>query len=353
MDRYTPTLKVVGARQIEQWLERHPQDTFDLVRDTYRSHGSGKTVNPDSYFLRFPGNDRSRIIALPASLEDDDPVAGIKWISSFPQNLERGIDRASALLILNDRETGYPTACLEGSAISAARTAASAIVAAHYLHPERRSIRQLGIVGCGPIALATLSLLVRLGWEIGLLLVADLCAERARLFREKCGALGVASAAADCAETVRTSDMVLFATSAGAPHVDDAGWFAHCPTVLHLSLRDLAPAVILSAQNFADDIGHCMKAATSVDLTSREVGHRRFMAGDITDLIDARVKPDLSRARIFSPFGMGVLDLALARAITRSLRKEDAVVIDDFFPSPYIDRRDPVAPAEKGMGRRL
>ena len=59
-------------------------------------------------------------------LRGEPGVAGIKWIGSFPDNVARNVPRASAVLLLNDFETGYPFACLEAAQISAARTAASA-----------------------------------------------------------------------------------------------------------------------------------------------------------------------------------------------------------------------------------
>ena len=103
---------------------------IDVVGRTYLLHHDRQSVNPDSYFLRFPTKPDARVIALPAYLGGDVDTIGIKWIASFPGNVQRGMPRASAVLLLNDYETGYPVACLEAAAISAARTAASAALAA-------------------------------------------------------------------------------------------------------------------------------------------------------------------------------------------------------------------------------
>jgi ornithine cyclodeaminase len=331
-----PSLKVIGSNLIEAWLNAHPQRVFDLVKDVYVTHAEGKTVNPDSYFLRFPDSDKNRIIALPASIEGDDAVAGIKWIASFPENVERGLDRASALLILNDRLTGYPRACMEGSAISAARTAASAAVGAQYLHPTPKQVKQLGVIGCGPIAFRTVTLLVQLGWHIDGLNLTDLSEERARLFQRKCEKFGIPCVISELRETIQQSEMILFATSAISPTITNLEWFAHSPTILHMSLRDLAPEIILVSQNVADDVEHCLKAKTSLDLAYQQSGHKQFIDGDIVAVMDGRIVPDASRPRVFSPFGMGVLDLALAREMLHTISDTDAVTVEDFYPAPYV-----------------
>src|SRR6476660_8806094 len=108
-----------------------------MVETTYRLHCAGDSVNPPSYFLRFPDRPSSRIIALPASIGGQVRVDGVKWISSFPSNVSVGVPRASAVLILNDHDTGYPFACLESSIVSATRTAASAALAADWLCASR------------------------------------------------------------------------------------------------------------------------------------------------------------------------------------------------------------------------
>lgn len=332
----TPSFKVIGAPAIKDWIARHPQQLFDIVKNAYVLHAKAQAINPDSYFLRFPSEQKNRIIALPASLEDQEPMAGIKWIASFPDNIDTGLDRASAVLIINDRKTGYPRACFEGSVISAGRTAASAAVGAQYLHPTPGRINRLCVVGCGLIAFQTIELLVRLGWKIGCLSVVDTSAQRSNRFAGKCReAFGLDADVDFLARAVPQSDMVLFSTSAGTPHVLDPTMFRHAPTVLHMSLRDLAPEVILAGQNVVDDIDHCLKAQTSLHLTEQQLGTRSFVAGNAADLIDGRIAPDPKRMRIFSPFGMGILDLAVARAILTGTDEADMGAIPDFFPVPY------------------
>src|ERR1700729_4041332 len=138
-DAMVPPFAVISGGQVQAALQGRERQITELVEATYRLHSAGDSVNPPSYFLQFPDRPASRIIALPASIGGQVRVDGIKWISSFPDNVAAGIPRASAVLILNDHDTGYPFACIEGSIISATRTAASAAVAADWLSRGRGS----------------------------------------------------------------------------------------------------------------------------------------------------------------------------------------------------------------------
>lgn len=333
---FAPSFAVIPGRQVQEILRSAERDVTRLVEEIYTTHGTGGTVNPPSYFLRFPDRPESRIIALPASLGGAAPVDGIKWISSFPGNVVGGLPRASAVLVLNDPATGYPIACLESSIISAVRTAASAALAADRLAAARGAgrPRRVGFVGAGLIARFVHTYLAGNGWEFDEIGIHDLVSEHATGFA---GYLGRADAAPvrvhDSAESlIKRCDLVVFATVAGKPHVGDPSWFAHAPLVLHLSLRDLSPEVILASTNVVDDVEHCLKAETSVHLTEQQVGNRDFLAGTLFDVITGAAAVPAGRPVVFSPFGLGVLDLGVGRFVyDRAVAAGQLDIVEDFY----------------------
>src|SRR5215204_1729065 len=66
--RSAPSFYVIPGATVKRVLDDHKQEVFDAVETAYRLHGSGQSINPDSYFLRYPDKPGSRIIALPAHL---------------------------------------------------------------------------------------------------------------------------------------------------------------------------------------------------------------------------------------------------------------------------------------------
>ncbi|MFF5362604.1 2,3-diaminopropionate biosynthesis protein SbnB [Streptomyces scabiei] len=336
-----PGFAVISGAQVQQALRGREREIVDLVESVYLLHGDGNTgdtVNPPSYFLRFPDRPSSRIIALPASLGGKVRVDGLKWISSFPENTASGLPRASAVLILNDHATGYPFACLEASVISATRTAASAALAADRLSEARRGAprpARVGFVGTGLIARYVHTFLAATDFVFEEVGVHDLSADSAAGFRgylERSGATGRVTVHDDAEDVIRASDLVVFATIAGEPHIRDPKWFAHNPLVLHVSLRDLAPEVLLASANFVDDVEHCLKADTSPHLAERLTGNRDFLDGTLHDVLTGRAAVPAGRPVVFSPFGLGVLDLAVGAHVHGEVARSGGLrVVDDFF----------------------
>jgi N-[(2S)-2-amino-2-carboxyethyl]-L-glutamate dehydrogenase len=331
----SPTFAVVSGAQVQRVLRGREQQTVELIEAAYRLHAAGDSVSPPSYFLRFGDRPSARIIALPASIGAGMQVDGLKWISSFPDNVAAGIPRASGVLILNDPGTGYPFACMEASVISATRTGALAASAADWLSRGRPRATRVGFFGTGLIARYVHTFLAATGWSFDDVGVHDLSDDSAAGFSaylKRAGARGRITVHERAEQLIRSSDLVVFATVAGRPHVGDASWFEHNPLVLHVSLRDLAPEVVLASSNFVDDVEHCLRADTSPHLAEQRTGDRRFLDGTLDDVIAGRVSVPADRPVVFSPFGLGVLDLAVGKYVyDRLAASGDLQVVGDFF----------------------
>src|SRR5438034_3670193 len=328
-------LSIINGKTVFDIIHAHRADCIEIVRNAYLAHAEGLSVNPDSYFLRFPEKPDCRIIALPAYLGNGFDVAGLKWIASYPANVERGFPRASAVLVLNNYDTGYPFAILESSIISAARTAASAALAAYWLNGQSRRAHSLGIVGTGFIARYVYDFLVDTGWEIEDVRLYDTSPAESEKFRDTACRLErhrAVTVVADAAQLVRACDLILFATVASTPHVTDATLFEHNPLVLHISLRDLAPEILLRSQNVVDDVDHVMKANTSPHLTEQRTGDRSFVTGTLAEIMLGRRSVNRNRPIIFSPFGMGILDLAVGKWVfDQAVAAGQGQRVSDFF----------------------
>lgn len=323
---------VVTGTAARDIIGRNRPQIVQEVKQTYLVHEAGDSVNPDSYFLRFPQKPDSRIIALPAYLGGEHNVAGIKWISSFPANIEDGIPRASAALLLNDFATGYPFAVLEASQISAARTAASAVLAAETL-VGRKAAAKLLVVGAGIIARNILEFFAAQEWTIGEIVVHDREEKYAQALADHATGAGFhASTTADLLPAVQSADLVVLATTAAAPYIVDPEAFHAGQVILNISLRDIGPELIVESYNVLDDVDHCMKADTSPHLAEQKYGNRDFVTGTIAQVINGGVSVGRDKPVIFSPFGLGILDLAVGALVYRIAQESgQAVEIEDFF----------------------
>ena len=328
-----PTFYVIPGSAVKSAIESHRKDVFDAVETAYRLHASRKTVNPDSYFLQYPDKPSARIIALPAHLGGEVQISGIKWISSFPENRASNLARASAVLILNDATTGYPIACIEASLISAARTGASAALAAEHISPNPFE-GTLGIVGTGVIARATVEWLLFRNWKFRKISLFDADRKEAEQFskwlREQ---HNLRTDIQDRLEgALSDASLILFTTTALKPYLADDTLLKHAPTVLHLSLRDICVNLILASQNIADDVDHCLKAGTSLHLAEIATGNRNFVSGTLVDVMEREFTLDHDRPRIFSPFGLGVLDVAVGSFVLEVAKASGtAMAMPDFF----------------------
>jgi ornithine cyclodeaminase/alanine dehydrogenase-like protein (mu-crystallin family) len=120
------------------------EEIIRVVEEAFCEKAMGRTEVPPKPGIH-PQED-AFIHAMPAYLPKIR-AAGVKWVSGFPANPERGLPYISGLLILNDTETGFPICVMDCTWITAKRTGAATAVATKHLAKEDSKV--LGILGCG------------------------------------------------------------------------------------------------------------------------------------------------------------------------------------------------------------
>jgi ornithine cyclodeaminase/alanine dehydrogenase-like protein (mu-crystallin family) len=120
-------------------------DVIGVVEHAFCEKAAGLVELPAKVGIH-PGGGDSFIDAMPAAIPGLG-AAGIKLVGAYPQNPQRGLPYVSALLVLNDPQTGVPLAIMDGTWITAMRTGAATGVAARYL--ARSDAVTVGVLGCG------------------------------------------------------------------------------------------------------------------------------------------------------------------------------------------------------------
>lgn len=149
----TTGLLYLGRQDLVALGGDRSQPYVDAITEGLALHAKDDFVQPLKPYLRWPGADHiaDRIIAMPCYVGGEKPIAGLKWIGSRQHNPSRfQLERASAVIVLNDADTNYPVAIMEGGLISGMRTAAISAVATRHL--AREGFTDVACIGCGPIA---------------------------------------------------------------------------------------------------------------------------------------------------------------------------------------------------------
>jgi ornithine cyclodeaminase len=294
---------------------------IDAVGRALTCHAEGDFVQPLKPYLRVDGaggHVADRIIAMPAHI-GSPPTSGLKWIGSKHDNpARRGLERASALIILNDPETNYPVAVMEGGLISGMRTAAVTALAARHLARDR--FRSVACVGCGTIARMQLMTLLEQFASVETLHLFDLEAAAANSLAEEISAPYPVSVrrAASAEEAVRKGEVVVTCTVTDRPYVE-FDWLRRGVFVSNVSIMDVKKGVYLKVDKLVVD---------DWDQSNREkkILHQLVQEGRLTreqlhaelgEIIVGR-KPgrESEDERILlNPMGMAIEDIACARAL--------------------------------------
>ncbi len=226
-----------------------------------------------------------------------------------------------AIVLVLDRATGQPLACLDGEAVTLRRTAAVSALAAQRL--ARPDAARLLLVGSGRLApwMARAHSALRPG--LSRIDVWGRNPQSAQSLAEELAGEGLpAQVAPDLAAAAQQADIVCCATTAQSPVVQGA-WLrpgTHLDLVgaFRPTMREVDDAAVLRARIVVDsEAGALSEAGDLVQPLAAGRLKREAIVGDLAQLLRDRLRPGLPQAdlTLFKSVGMALQDLAAARAI--------------------------------------
>lgn len=284
----------------------------DVVEDAVKSLGNRDFAQPVKPYLRYRDL-TNRIIAMPAFIGGQINMAGIKWIASFPRNIDQGIPRAHSVVILNKAETGEPVGIINTALLSILRTAAVTGLMIRYFDYERplKDVK-VGIIGWGPIGQYHFKMFTSLfGKNISKIFLYDL---------RKIDISGLDSPYKDkiviadrWEEAYEDADVFMTCTVSSAPYIGIAPKKGSLQ--LNVSLRDYKTDIFDYVKDsiIVDDWEEICREKTDIEMMHIDKG---LEAKDTKSIVDVVVNRCMKGYKddapiMFNPMGMAVFDMAV------------------------------------------
>jgi ornithine cyclodeaminase len=273
------------------------------------------TLDPGSAPLRTSvDTPRGSLLVMPAF---GDAGVGVKLVALTPANPERGLPFIQASYVLFDAETQAPQAVLDGTALTALRTAAVSGLATRYL--ARAEASRLVLFGAGVQARSHLEAMCAVRPVTDLVVVSRSPDAAEALVGEGRGrgldaASGTSGAVgeADVVCTCTTAEEPLFDGSRLAPgaHVNAVG--SYRPETRELDTETVLRArVVVETRDVA--LAEAGDLLIPIAEGAIEAGH---VAADLAETVrGAQVRRSPQDVTLFKSVGMAFEDLVVARAI--------------------------------------
>ncbi|HWK03640.1 MAG TPA: hypothetical protein VNS58_08410 [Puia sp.] len=285
---------------------------LEVLYSSIDTIGRKDFAQPVKLYLRY-GDPGDRIIAMPAFLGGETAMAGIKWIASFPGNLDKGISRAHSVTVLNEADTGIPFCLFNTNLISGIRTAGvSGIMINEYLRRKQLTRRfTIAIIGFGPIGQLHLEMISSLlKGRIDSVYLYDIRGidpdEAACLTRE------TVSICSTWEEGYEQADIVMTCTVSKSRYIDKLP--KRGSLHLNVSLRDYHPEFLEHVDFMVvDDWVEVCRENTDVEVMHKTLN---LMQADVHELAEVVCNDSLhgytdEQVIMFNPMGMAIFDIAV------------------------------------------
>lgn len=308
---------ILSEKQVQTLIDI--RELIEALEQAHIQYSMGKAVMPVRLVVPLP-DIKGRITSMPGYL-DQDKALGMKVVTYFQDNPTRGLPAILATIMLFSSETGKIIAAIDGSHITAIRTACASAMATNALANPSTAV--MGILGAGVQARAHIQALTEVRKLEQIKLYSPSGASAETIKKEMEPKVGVKIAVGKSAEeTVRDSDLVVTVTTAKAPilkpdwlkpgsHINAVG--SHRP-----DFRELDGATLARSKVVVDSREAIMAECGDVLLAIKEDS---FAANDIYGEIGevlAGVKPGRtadSEITLYKSVGIAIQDVATARLV--------------------------------------
>jgi len=288
-------------------------ETIDGIEKAVHCLETKDYAQPVKPYLRYR-DPINRFIALIAFVGGKVNLAGIKWISSFPKNIEKGLARAHAVVILNEADTGAPEAIINTAQLSIVRTASvSGLMIRHFEKARPLTKANVAIMGWGPIGRHHYKMVCEVLKDkidkITLFDVRPIDPDTIEgPYKDK------TVIAKSWQEAYEDADVFITCTVSPAPYVDlppKAGSLQ-----LNCSLRDYKTSILDHTKAIiVDDWEEICREKTDIEMMHLERGLKEEDTKSIVDVVCKDVMSSYApeEAIMFNPMGMAVFDIAIGR----------------------------------------
>ena len=236
---------------------------------------------------------------------------GLKAVTFYPSNAERGIPTHMATIFLVDPRTGTPLAIMDGRLITEMRTAAVSAAATKLLAAP--DARILGILGSGVQARSHLEAL-RLVRQFEDVRVWSPTREHAKQFAEEIGGTAVSTE-----EAVRGADVVVTVTNSKTPVVKGSwlkpGCHVNAIGACRPDWRELDDEAMANIV-FVDSREAALKESGDLILSGAKI------YAELGEALAGKVPSHAGEITIFKSLGMAVEDITAAILVYRAVTEE-------------------------------
>lgn len=210
-------LRVLSAQDVRRAVSM--AQAIDIVKEAFAQLSTGKAVVP--LRTQLPVARHAGVtLFMPAYLSQSDDL-GIKIVSVFPANRERGMPTIFAVVVVVEAETGRPLAVMDGTYLTALRTGAASGVATDLL--ARQDARVAAIFGAGTQARTQLLAICEVR-DIETVWIYSRTRKRIEAFIQEMRGQGRIPQdlriASTPAQAVRQADIICTATTSSSPVFD-------------------------------------------------------------------------------------------------------------------------------------